>query len=268
MDVTADTVPCSLNHTSSSSFDQSASAALQSSDVIFPPPVEADFVIHYRGMSFHVHKSVLCHHSDYFRHYIELLVDGQRSYSHEKRREHADIDHCYRLPDRCGEIDADSDDFRLFLCHMYFTQHHRCLPYIDVDIDVDLTAQPAPDVELDHPDFDSISQLFDSPSSSGCSEDDDDDDRNPPAVYDAVLSPSVCFNFTQLLARAENNCLLVSEFGDEFDGDVGERNWRELWHCFQLALRFGLQQLKQESALLLAPYCCRLSSRRSEWQIV
>ena len=67
-------------------------------DVHFPPVFLADFVIHYQAQAFHVHKFVMCHHSSYFRTYIEPLIDGQRAYPAGECDEHADIAHCIRLP--------------------------------------------------------------------------------------------------------------------------------------------------------------------------
>ena len=51
------------------------------------------------------------------------------------------------------------DDFRLFLCHLYFAAHDSCIPY-QVAADVDLTAVPAPELSIDCARFVKWRQLF------------------------------------------------------------------------------------------------------------
>ena len=113
----------------------------------FPPVYLCDFVIHYRNTAYHVHKFVLCYHSSYFRTYIEALHKRERSYQTDACSDHPDIPHCIRLPDSCGKVEATNDDFRLFLCHLYFAEEYSCIPY-KVECDIDLSAQPPPDVAL------------------------------------------------------------------------------------------------------------------------
>ena len=103
----------------SDSRKRSASTALQTSAVRFPPACLSDFVIHYRGTAYHVHKFVLHYRSSYFRAYIDPLVAGQRACAADECDDHPSIAHCIRLPDSCGKVEADCDDFRLFLCHLY-----------------------------------------------------------------------------------------------------------------------------------------------------
>ena len=105
------------------------------------PTFLADFVIHYRGTSYHFHKFALCYHSTYFRNYIEPLTNGQRAYPTDECSEHAGILHCIRLPDRCGMMEADTDNIRLFLYHLYSAFRYNCLPYT-VHRPVDLVAEP------------------------------------------------------------------------------------------------------------------------------
>ena len=116
----------------------------------FPPAFHSDFVIHYRGTSFHVHKFILSCHSSYFRTYRQQLADGLRAYPTTECNEHADIAHCIRVPDSCGKLDASSDDFRLFLCHLYFADCYGCMSFRPVT-DVVMAAQPPPLVSLTCP---------------------------------------------------------------------------------------------------------------------
>ena len=139
--------------------DMVAVEALQASDVHFPFKVFSDFVIHYRGTAFHVHKFVLCYHSAYFRAYIEQLTNGQRAYPLDECSDHPNTAHCIRLPDDCGKEEASAADFQRFLCHLYFMQHYSCIPY-RVATDVDLTAQPPPAVTLDYPKFNGWDDLL------------------------------------------------------------------------------------------------------------
>ena len=136
----------------SDSRKRSASTALQTSAVRFPPACLSDFVIHYRGTAYHVHKFVLHYHSSYFRAYIDPLVAGQRACAADECDDHPSIAHCIRLPDSCGKVEAVCDDFRLFLCHLYFAQHYSCFPY-QAASDIDLTGETPPAVTLTYPQF-------------------------------------------------------------------------------------------------------------------
>ena len=237
---------------------RSASAALASSDVQFPPAFLSDFVVHYRGVAYHVHKFVLCYHSSYFRTYIEPLIDGQRAYSTAECDEHPSITHCIRLPDCCGKVEAASDDFRLFVCHLYFAQHYSCIPYV-VPADIDLLAQPPPNVTLDYPGFVHCDELDAVTASIVYSSD------APPQLYDAVMSLCHYFDCSVVLSRAEDNCLLVLRSRD--DGAAGtECEWNEVWPCFVLALRCDLQRVKDDCMPRIAQHCKRGNSRRQEWQ--
>ena len=121
----------------------SSTEALRADELSLPLTAKSDFVLHYRGLSIRSHKLLLTMVSSYFRTYMASLVDGQRSYPAEECNEHPDVDHCIRLPDSCGKVDASVDDFRRFMLQLYFPQHYLCTPYL-VAADVDLAATPAP----------------------------------------------------------------------------------------------------------------------------
>ena len=80
-------------------------------------------------------------------------------------------------------------------------------------------------------------------------------------MYDALLSLCDYFNCAVLLARVAHNCVMVVKAADEPDVEDGGHGWYATWHCFLLALRLGLQRLKEECVPLLAQYCLRWSSR-------
>ena len=204
----------------------SGSLGLVSSDVHFPPAQLSDFVIHYRGTAFHVHKFVLVYHSSYFRTYIDQLTDGQRAYTKEECDEHATITHCVHLPDRCGKVDADADDCRVFLCHLYFAQHCSCIPY-KVAADIDPSAQPPPAVNLNYPKFDET-QLRTATGSPV---------NVLPAVHEAVMSLCHYFDCDRILSGAEDNCMLVVEAST---ADSHNWKWSEMWSYFVLSLQFDL----------------------------
>ena len=151
----------------------------------------------------HVHKFVLFYHSVYFRTYLEPLINGQRAYTADECSEHPEITHCIRLPDSCGKVEADTDDFRLFLCHLYFAQHYNCIPS-QVAASIELTAEPPPTVILGYEYYGKnhldrlrkrSSSVFDAPES--------------PATYDSVMSLCHYFDCKIVSCRAEHTCLLV-----------------------------------------------------------
>ena len=232
---------------------------LAANDVHFPPAFLSDFVIHYRDTAYHVHKFVLCHHSSYFRTYFEPLIEGQRVYLKAECDDHHDVAHCIRLPDRCGKVEADSDDFRVFLCHLYFAQHYRCVPYT-VATHVNLDAEPAPTVTLDCPAFRGWEELDEATSSSLWT-------VEPPAVYEAVMSLCHYFNCDRVLSRAEDNCaaLIEQALYDRANHDVA---WSELWPCFLLALKFNLMRVKRACIPRLAECCMHGSSHKEQWESV
>ena len=181
----------------------------ESSPLSFPPTFLCDFVIHYRGAAFHVHKLVLCQQSAYFRAYIEQLTSGQRSY---ECSDHPSIAHCIRLPDSCGKVEANKEDFRLFLCHLYFAGHYSCLPWRVRD-DINPTAEPAPAVSFDCADggklFERLERLKAACSSKLL------DDTTLPAVNEPVLSLCHCFDCASVPARAEVNISLMLEHSNQ-----------------------------------------------------
>ena len=232
--------------------------ALAPSDVHFPAAHSPDFVIHYRGTAYHVHKFVLDHHSSHFRTYIETLTDRQRAYSTDECSGHPSIEHCIRLPDSCGKVEASSDDFRLFLCHLYFAQHYCCIPYKPA-ADVDLTAEPPPAVTLDYSACDTEEQLRDATSSLTHA-------NFPPAVYQAVVSLCHYFDCKAVVSRAEYNCVLMVEFM----ADIGATDslWSELWSCFLLALQFDLKRVKAACVETLACHSTLVNAHKTEWESV
>ena len=198
---------------SSDSRKRSATAALldmAATDVLapchFPPAKVSDFVVHYRSTAYQFHKFVLCHHSSYFRTYIEQLTDGQRAYPTDECSEHPDIAHCIRLPDSCGKVEADTNDFRLFLCQLYFAQHYSCIPYT-AQSHIELTAQPPPTVTLDYPHFRDSVQLSRHTSSVS-------DTSEPLAVYDAIMS--MCHYLECALVLSRESVIAQLNYGKVF----------------------------------------------------
>ena len=252
--------------------------AALTTDVHFPPSRLSDFVIHYRGTSYHVHKFVLDYHSSYFRAYIETLTSGQRVYQEDECSEHSDIDHCIRLPDTCGKLEADGGDFQLFLCHLYFARHYSCIPY-EVPTDIDLDAQPPPAVTLDYPNFSSLKQL-DKATCSRFSE------SKPPAAYDAVMSLCHYFDCVVVLERAEANCLLAAKGSEEqresdrycrcgccsgSDEDMNidyAKEWNSVWPCFVLAQQFDMKRVKAACVPVLVQHSLLQSRHKEEWESV
>ena len=220
----------------------------------FPPAYLSDFVIHFRNTAFHVHKLALIHHSSYFRTYIEQLTAGERAT--DECDEHTDIPHCIVLPDACGEIDADVDDFKLFLCHLYFAQQYSCIPY-KAAVDVSLDAEPAPALSLSCPTLSSLAALKAASSSEF-------DSASPPAVHETVLSLCRHFDCSLVLSRAEDNVLLA--MSETLEPSFSDVEWRTVRSCFLLALQFDLQRVKEECVPLLALHCVIGSSRKKEWR--
>ena len=184
---------------------------------------------------------MLCQHSSYFRTHTEPLISGQRCYSADECSDHPNIPHCIRVPDRCGKVAATADDFRLFLCHLYFACHYRCIPYTVVK-NIDFAAQPTSALMLDSPKFVMWQHSFKAPSTVVC--------ESEPTMLYKVLSLAHYFDCAQLLSRAEDNMLLVLKAET-----VKQRSdeWAsESTVYLELATRFGLRHLKTTCLSLVA----------------
>ena len=158
--------------------------SLNHSSFLLPSSSTSSFTLAARSFAFT--RFVLCHHSAYFRTYIQSLKDGQRAYPAEECSGHTDITHCIRLPKKCGREEADGAAFRLFLCHLYFTQCYSLLPY-QAPSTVDMTTQPPPSVTLEFQKIEAI-QLT----------------AIPHSMYAQILSLCHYFNCAVVLLRAED----------------------------------------------------------------
>ena len=218
----------------------------------FPPAHCADFVIHYRQADFHVHKFLLCYHSAYFRTYLEQLTAGKRAVSPDECSGHPSIAHCIRLPDQCGKERADEDDFRLFLCHLYFACHYECVPFQPDDCGVDLTTEPNSEFTLEAQPFADGSDLEVVIAPPLIPDD------GQPDVEEAVLSLCHYFDCAQLLSRAEDNILLVVDHCLDYCMTHNmDCAWKTLLSHFEIALRFDLKRVKTASMSRIAKICVK-----------
>ena len=209
---------------------------LSAADVYFPPAELCDFVIHYRGTSYHVHKFLLCYHSSYFRAYIMQLKADERSYAASECGEHASVLHCIRVPDdvmegcRCNT----SDHFQLFLCHLYFAQHYCCPPYRH-RTHLSLDGQPLPPISLNYPKLvwrEMFPQLaLYQPSQSA----------ELPPLSTCVLSLAYYFDCAVLLEQCESNCL---SFVHNLTPTLMQNNTTSVWTLFDMSSKYGMLQLK------------------------
>ena len=133
----------------------------QNNTVLFPPRELADFVVHYDNTEFHVHRTILHHLSGYFNEYFQLLTAPQDSSTSATRkrarpsspsssteekqhRDYRTITHCIHVPLQTRSVEqtpVTAADFRLFLYHLYFSQHYCCPPYLP-KTDIDLNDPP------------------------------------------------------------------------------------------------------------------------------
>ena len=243
----------------SGSRKRSATVALATLTVFFPPRSLSDFVIHYRSTAFHVHKFVLSYQSSYFCNYIEDLTAGQRAYPRSECDEHPTTKHCIKLPDSVGKVEADVDDFQLFLCHFYFAEHYSCVPYHVAErrghINMAYEPNDPPDISLSYPRITDFFDLDFTTSSSFRT-------GRAPEVYEAVLSLCHYFACFNVLSRAEDNMKHVARaaLGEEIV-------WSDLWPCFLLALKYNMRVVKQACAPQLAKACLEHESgHRADWE--
>ena len=265
-DNTADPIDTSVDNSSNGgvSRKRSATEALSANRirVQFPPFDVADFVIHYRNTDFYVHKFVLFHHSAYFRTFIRELIHGERVYESDDCAddEHPYVTHCIRLPNRCGKRKTSVDDFRLFLCHLYFIPHYSCFPY-RVATEIDLSVTPAPAVCLDWPALTTWKQLLKATSSVFFASQTAD-------TYLEVLSLCDYFYCAQLLSRCEDNMLLLVK---EDRKPKGKDQKYECRMCLQRASEFSLQRVKEACIPVVAARCCSArkesaSKSKAQWE--
>ena len=126
---------------------------------------------------------------------------------------------------------------------------------------------------VEYPNIDNVDQLLEATCSIifNCQRDEDDDveHHDPPEICAAVLSLCHYFDCTRLLARAEHNCLLVVREAHRGVDRSSWGRWESTWHCFLLALRFGLQRVRTECIDQLAYYdvCC-WDNHAEEWDSI
>ena len=211
-------------------------------------------VLHYRSAQFHVHKFILIRNSDYFGAHFRHLIYPAESYTsppQERCESHPHIIDCVHLPERCGKVDVSVEQFRLFLLHLYFPQHYRCLPYQTALDNVDLTAQCALSGSCDWFVFASPQQLLDATSSVFfCG--------SAAASNYEVVSLCHFFGCARALLRAEHNMLLVLS---AIRQRQGASECADKWACWRMAVDFDLQRVRK--AILPRP---RLS--KDEWELV
>ena len=198
-------------------------------------------------------------HSSYFRTFLEQLTDGQRVYSADECNNHPDIAHCFRLPDNCDKVEASVDDFRVFPCHLYFTERDNYLPYKAASR-VNLTAQSAPAVTLSWPGVRDVEELR---------------KATPSELYD-FSSANVCESVVSLchysdcscvLSRAETSMVLVVEKTYIPSSCYqSEAIWKLVWPCFLFALKFDLRRVKTACMPLLARCCKYIGGQKEEWE--
>ena len=150
-------------------------------------------------------------------------------------------------------MEANTEDFERFLCHLYFAKHYSCLPYTVDDLVLDM--RPPPTVTLDSPasanslgiEYKSSTNFF---------------TGHPPVVSEPTMSLCHYFDCAAILSHAEDNCMLfMKAMEDELDDD-DESKWQELWPLFLLALQFDLQRVKKACISQLTNYCLRGSSQQ------
>lgn len=157
-------------------------ASCTDGNVFFPPREVADLVLHYDSSHFHVHKFVMLHHSTVLQPIIQALSSPSKSGSPVAKKakiahsdatqpgdrpadtsssssdnaepcNHPHIAHCTHLVLQTTMMSGDivtAADFRLFLCHLYFSNHYRYPPYLP-KTDIDLDADSLPSLSITFP---------------------------------------------------------------------------------------------------------------------
>ena len=220
--------------------------------VIFPRRQLVDFIVHYDGVDFHLHRLVLQHHSTYFRKLFDTPSQSADSETSEptesfdseaqtpaakrmKQCNHPHIAHCIHLPQ---QTEATAVDFRLFLCHLYFSSHYSYAPYLpSTDIDLDSPSLCA-SVNL-LPDISSPALNFLWPNcgllrSTG---------RRRFLFNHSLVSLARQFECPQLLAHCETVMYL------QFDV---VHNWMQVDHCLEWLHYVDSQQLSNVKQLYIA----------------
>lgn len=159
-------------------------------------------------------------------------------------------------------MEADIDDFLLFLCHLYFAHQHCCMPFT-VSRRVDLHAQPPPDVTLDCSACEDWNELREATDSVL---DELKLNNEPLAVYWSVMSLCHHFRCAKPLSRAEHNLLVPVQSTDDLIDYDASWMWNQLWLCFLLALKFDLKQVRRQCLPRLVQHCSMHGSRRAEWE--
>ena len=185
-----------------------------SNAVFFPPRLLADFIIHYDNTAFHVHKVFLHHHSAYFRSYFDTLTAPPESSDptskKPKRCNHPSIPHCIHLPQQTTLVEqtaVTAADFRLFLCHLYFSAHYCYPPHLPkTDIDLDTETPP---VSLSFSPITSLKWCDESPLRSF------DGDESGLISHESLLTLAYYLDCAAMMAQCETVLMTQVEEGKD-----------------------------------------------------
>ena len=211
--------------------------------VFFPPRQLADFVLHYDDISFHIHRFVLHFHSTFFRTYFETLSrathDSSPSSKRARRCNHPHIDDCYQMLRQIQLVTKEAvtaDDFRLFLCHLYFGAHYCYPPYLPLtDVDLDSDVDPLP-VSLSFSPS-PISWFVHSTQLRMC------DEGREFVMHESLLTLARSFDCAQLLKRCEAVLLSAVEWSES----TGNVDWLNgfCWWWLEFSERYRLADVRR-----------------------
>lgn len=213
--------------------------------VHFPPREVADFVIHYANTHFHVHKFILFFRSSYFRTYFQTLsppslgscstssasqsilpsnaicpapsaTNNTSSYAKQQPCNHPSIAHCIHLPRQTTLVSkeaVDAEDFRLFLCHLYFSSHYCYPPFLPkTDINLEAYSHLLP-VSLSFPALPLIDWSTKSPQLRLTT----DGECKRWCYHEALLTLALYFDITAIMQQSEAVMLTMLQHGERTD---------------------------------------------------
>ena len=206
--------------------------------VYFPPRQHADMVVHYDCSAFHVHKLVLHHHSAYFRRRFETLSAMSAPCS-----SHPNTAYCIHVQREATLVSykaVTADDFRLFLCHLYFSDHYCYPPHLpDTDVDLD---EDAPPISLDFPALKSLRWDDDTPLRV--------DDDNHLVHNEALLTLAHGLECAAMKAQCEALLLTRIQWGRKMRSRTWTVDGCLSWLPY--AVDYGLHDLRRECIQVIA----------------
>ena len=174
--------------------------------VYFSPSATSDFVVHFQGMRFHLHKAVLAAHCSLLLTYPQPQSKSTAPASAKRRKalgscpQCRETGRCVQLPDGVSALGWDYQDLYLFLKHIYWPQRFDVPPFVRGELG---SAFYVEEYDKDTPSFPTFPKPGPWAPLPALTSETLLSEGGAVGVYDSVLEFARLFGATHVLERAQ-----------------------------------------------------------------